>query len=746
MGATLQFAAVAAGIASAVGAVLPNNTLVWKPLGEPGCGGDITAVRINPYNTSQVFMAGDMLGVGVSLDGGETWLSPHTTSFPSYEMSDFSFDPVLQRIYVASLHGPYFATFADPLTWVNIREGFPPSGWGTYEGTTQVVLVDPTSGGQRLMAFGGDKRGWDRLGGLGRIWESTNAGANWTLVANLTDAKGNGGNIVYAGWCGPACVWAAASGAGMFQSVDGGRTWANRSAGLNTDMSFGSAAAHPSDPNTAYVAMCDGSGVFKTTDGGGSWAPANSGLATGNGCYEAFGMAPSDPNTLYAGSGNVGGNAWVTRDGGASWTPTGAPPAAQAYGLGLQASFLAVHPTDAATVLYATWVTLWRTTDGGANWNDLTAFAPVANDTTGTIWRGTGYSGLVSTNVEWNPYSSGSPRAFVQGMDAGKIWAAVDDTLYAWRRQSGLNEFGGGNDVTFAADGTTVFAGTGQAGWSSAYSVEGVVKSVDGGNTWAYACGHPNITGTVTGWAVHVQPYNASSLWAVFGDRQLYFSANGCANWTLLTSLNDTVYNIEAAPVPGGNGDPAAAVLFVAGNKGVWVTGPGWTAGLHEWTLLPGGPTAWEYSTNWCVLAAGAADKLVCANAWWDQWHSGLWVLNLTQARAHAATGAGSNGWTWALQDNTIYRWSDTAASGGLVQAYASNLNPYPEATTATGVWLSIDGGASWSMQAEGLRMTRVAALRFSPDGTRLVAGLNGGGFYVADTSALLALAKAGSG
>jgi hypothetical protein len=52
---------------------LPNNTLQWIPLGEPGCGGDITAVRANPYNVSQVFIAGDMLGVGVSLDAGQVW-------------------------------------------------------------------------------------------------------------------------------------------------------------------------------------------------------------------------------------------------------------------------------------------------------------------------------------------------------------------------------------------------------------------------------------------------------------------------------------------------------------------------------------------------------------------------------------------------------------------------------------------------------------------------------------------------
>jgi hypothetical protein len=89
------------------------------------------------------------------------------------------------------------------------------------------------------------------------------------------------------------------------------------------------------------------------------------------------------------------------------------------------------------------------------------------------------------------------------------------------------------------------------------------------------------------------------------------------------------------------------------------------------------------------------------------------------------------------MQDTTAYRWADAPGSGGRVQAYASNENPYPEVSGATGVWISVDGGATWSQQNDGLRMRRVSALRFTPDGQRLIAGLNGGGFYVANVSGL---------
>ena len=485
----------------------------------------------------------------------QTWNAPSPTSFLSWEVADFSFDPVLRRTYVASLSGPYYATFEDPFTWVSIRTGFP-SPSNSYEATTQRILIDPSSSGQRLLAFGGNKRGWPRLANLGVVWESLDAGSSWAVLSNISE----GGNILFADWCGSACIWAAVNQAGMFRSDDGGRTWTNRSAGLNTDFAFAEAAAHPSDPDTAYAAMSDGSGVWKTINGGTAWLPINSGLPTGGGrSYEAFGLAPSSPSTLYAGNSADAGNAWVSVDAGNTWIQTASPPAAQAYGLGMQASVLSVHPSDPESVFYGTWVTLWRSSDGGQTWRDATAFQP-PNSTDSNTWSGTGFSGLVSTNVKCSPFAAGPhpQRCFIQGMDAGKLWAATDAGLGAWRRQQGLNEFGGGNDVSFGADGLTMYAATGQWGWPTMYSTEGVTLSTDGGDSFSYVCGHPNISGTVLANSVYTMPFNTSSVWAVFGgvycsalhyriycegrtplttpclDNRAYFSSDSCYSWTLL--------------------------------------------------------------------------------------------------------------------------------------------------------------------------------------------------------------------
>ena len=53
------------------------------------------------------------------------------------------------------------------------------------------------------------------------------------------------------------------------------------------------------------------------------------------------------------------------------------------------------------------------------------------------------------------------------------------------------------------------------------------------------------------------------------------------------------------------------------------------------------------------------------------------------------------------------------------------------DVTNATGVWLSQDGGATWSQQNTGLGMLRIQILMFNPHKTgELLLGTDGQGFY----------------
>ena len=66
-------------------------------------------------------------------------------------------------------------------------------------------------------------------------------------------------------------------------------------------------AGIPGDPSTYYAGAASG-GVWKTTDGGIRWAPVSDSL--GVAAIGALAVAPSDPNVVWAGT----GEAWAIRD------------------------------------------------------------------------------------------------------------------------------------------------------------------------------------------------------------------------------------------------------------------------------------------------------------------------------------------------------------------------------------------------------------------------------------------------
>src|SRR5262249_11302551 len=61
-------------------------------------------------------------------------------------------------------------------------------------------------------------------------------------------------------------------------------------------------AAHPTDPDTLYVAAASG-GVWKTTNAGKNWTPLTDFEATLS--MGALALAPSNPEVIYAGTGEA---------------------------------------------------------------------------------------------------------------------------------------------------------------------------------------------------------------------------------------------------------------------------------------------------------------------------------------------------------------------------------------------------------------------------------------------------------
>ena len=181
-------------------------------------------------------------------------------------------------------------------------------------------------------------------GCAGGVWKTTSGGALWENVSDgyfTTAAIGaiavsdSAPNVIYVG-TGEATIRSNVShGDGVYKSSDGGHSWQNT--GLRDTRHIGDIVIHPTNPDVAYVAALGhawGSnaerGVFRTRDGGKSWEKV---------LYKSeragavdLSLDPHNPDTIYATiwqakryphalhSGGTESGLWKSTDGGDTWT------------------------------------------------------------------------------------------------------------------------------------------------------------------------------------------------------------------------------------------------------------------------------------------------------------------------------------------------------------------------------------------------------------------------------------------
>ena len=151
-------------------------------------------------------------------------------------------------------------------------------------------------------------------------------------------------------------------GDGVYKSTDGGKSWKNM--GLRGTFQTGRIVVHPRNPDIVYVGALgrlygsnEERGLFKTTDGGKTWNKILY-VDDRSGVIDVQ-MNPADPETLLVA-------AWERmRDGFDSHR--GEPPVADGY-----------DPYDPIKK-YGPGSLLFKTTDGGKNWKQITKGLPTCN-------------------------------------------------------------------------------------------------------------------------------------------------------------------------------------------------------------------------------------------------------------------------------------------------------------------------------------------------------------------------------
>jgi len=274
----------------------------------------------------------------------------------------------------------------------------------TYEasvfGSMQWRSIGPLRGGRSIASAGSPTRPNEYYFGAtgGGLWKTADGGLTWRPVTDgqihsssvgAVAVSASNPDVVYIGMGETELRGNIMQGDGVYKSTDAGRTWKN--VGLTDSQAISRVRVHPTDPNVVYVAAFGHPyapnkerGVFRSRDGGATWQQVlfrddHSGAVD-------LCMDPRNPNVLFAATWDASRTPWSLTSGGP--------------GSGL-----------------------FKTTDGGDHWTELTRNAGMPSGIIGKI--GVAVSGADSNRV-YALVENENGGVFVSD-DAGATWKKINE-------------------------------------------------------------------------------------------------------------------------------------------------------------------------------------------------------------------------------------------------------------------------------------------------------------------------------
>jgi photosystem II stability/assembly factor-like uncharacterized protein len=397
------------------------------------------------------------VGIYRITDGGENWTLVLRAPQPQDIFTSVEMCPTHPDIAYAASWKSVFRSEDAGQTWLLVSGGTP-LGWGApgfVAGFPIDLQCDPRDPNR---VFANNYGGGNFLSeDGGRTWNSASQGYSGALTADVAVDPFHRGRIY------------AVARSGIWRSDDYGTTWIplNYMPPDSLDAECLGLAVDPSRPDHVLLG-CTPEVILESEDAGESWQFRER-LPKDNfpeiGLFPTAGVlvfAPSDPNTVYAGTnwrngilihepGLDSSGIFVSHDGGTSWQATANDQLQRA------AVFdLAVDPATAQVVFAALETGLVKTTDGGEHW------APV--------------SGLPDGRVRAVAISPNDSQYVLAGLDGMGIYASSDGGNSWQPSNAGLEPNGSLHSIVFDP-----------ANPQNAYASDhasGVYRSTDGGHTW----------------------------------------------------------------------------------------------------------------------------------------------------------------------------------------------------------------------------------------------------------------------
>ncbi len=254
--------------------------------------------------------------------------------------------------------------------------------------------VGPYRGG-RVAAVAGLSNDPDTyyFGGTGGgVWKTVNGGRTWTNVSDGFFGGSIGAvavsewdpNVIYVGGGEATLRGNVSHGDGMWKSVDAGKTW--KHVGLPESRHVFRIRIHPKNPDLVYVAAFghaygpnEERGVYRSKDGGLTWQRILYANPDAGACDLI--LDPTNPRTLYAAfwrarrlpwtfeSGGEGSGLWKSTDGGDTWQELSKNPGLPKGTLGkIGIAVSPSNPENLYAIVEAEEGGVFRSKDGGKTW------------------------------------------------------------------------------------------------------------------------------------------------------------------------------------------------------------------------------------------------------------------------------------------------------------------------------------------------------------------------------------------